>query len=207
MRRPWLGARLQAVDAGDRASLGLERPTGVLVVAVYDKGPAAEAGLRRGDVILAVDGQPVENPEAFGYRFTLKGIEGETNLTILRGGQRRHVPVKLVPPPETRPRDPSGSGRARRSRARPSSTSPRRSPTSCRSTSAATASSWPSSTSGSVAARVGFQKGDMILAINGQRVSRRPRDLERAILRGRGAAIWEITINRAGQTFTTVLAG
>ena len=71
--RPWLGARLQSVDGEIAASLGLARPSGVLITSVYDKGPATEAGLKRGDVILAVDGQAVDNPDVFGYRFTLKG--------------------------------------------------------------------------------------------------------------------------------------
>jgi S1-C subfamily serine protease len=56
----------------------------------------------------------------------------------------------------------------------------------------------------SVAARVGFQKGDQILAVNGQRISA-TKDLDR-LLRG-GANYWEITISRAGRTFTTVLPG
>src|ERR671920_534581 len=98
--RPWLGARLQPVDGEIATSLGLERPTGVLVTSVYDKGPAAEAGLKRGDAILAVDGQPVDNPDAFGYRFTLKGTQGQAPLTVLRGGRQSTIQVKLLPPPE-----------------------------------------------------------------------------------------------------------
>src|SRR5918997_1043537 len=104
--RPWLGARLQPVDGEIASSLGLERPTGVLVTSVYEKGPAAEAGLKRGDAILAVDGQPVDNPDAFGYRFTLKGTQGQTPLTVLRGGKQSTIQVKLLPPPEIPPRDP-----------------------------------------------------------------------------------------------------
>ena len=92
MVRPWLGARLQPVDGEIATSLGLERPTGVLVTSVYDKGPAAEAGLKRGDAILAVDGQPVDNPDSFGYRFTLKGTQGQTPLTVLRGGKQTDDP-------------------------------------------------------------------------------------------------------------------
>ena len=42
-------------------------------------------------MILAVDGQTVDDPEAFGYRFALKGLEGETQLTVLRGGKRQTV--------------------------------------------------------------------------------------------------------------------
>jgi Do/DeqQ family serine protease len=89
--RPWLGARLQPVDGDIANGLGLERPTGVLVTSVYDKGPAAEAGLKRGDAILSVDGQPVDNPDSFGYRFTLKGTQGQAPLTVLRGGKQTTI--------------------------------------------------------------------------------------------------------------------
>ncbi len=57
---------------------------------------------------------------------------------------------------------------------------------------------------GSVAQRVGFMKGDMVVAVNGARLAA-SRDLER-VVRG-GANLWEITINRGGKVFTTVLGG
>ena len=56
-------------------------------------------------MILSVDGQTVDDPEAFGYRYALKGISGTADLGILRGTKRQTIPVKLGPAPETRPRD------------------------------------------------------------------------------------------------------
>ncbi|MBM6596067.1 DegQ family serine endoprotease [Microvirga pudoricolor] len=204
VRRPWLGAQLQAIDGEIATSLGLERPMGVLVSSLYDNGPAAEAGLRRGDVILSVDGQAVDSPDAFGYRFALKGVEGRTNVTVLRGGKQVEVPVKLTSPPETRPREPL---RLRTRSPLSGSTIVNMSP--------AVADELQLEVSedgvvvadldeNGVAGRVGFQKGDQILAINGQRI-RATRDVERLIQRG--DAYWEITINRRGRTFTTVLGG
>jgi S1-C subfamily serine protease len=58
---------------------------------------------------------------------------------------------------------------------------------------------------GSVAQRVGFQKGDVILAINGERVAS-SKDLERMIARS-SRGMWQITINRGGQVITSVLGG
>ncbi|MFX7862324.1 hypothetical protein ABTK41_19790, partial [Acinetobacter baumannii] len=55
--------------------------------------------------ILTVDGQEVADPEAFGYRFALKGIQGQARFGILRGTTRQTASVKLAPAPETRPRD------------------------------------------------------------------------------------------------------
>ena len=204
VRRPWLGARLQTVDGEIATSLGLERPAGVLVTEVYDKGPAVEAGLRRGDVILGVDGQPVDNPESFGYRFTLKGIEGQTSLNILRGGQRLPVQVRLTPPPETRPREPL---RVRNRSPLAGATLVNISP--------AVADELQIDVSpdgvvvaeldeNATAARVGFQKGDQIVAINGQRLIT-TKDVDRAMRSG--GSYWEITINRGGRVFTTVLGG
>jgi Do/DeqQ family serine protease len=204
VRRPWLGARLQAVDGEIASGLGLARPTGVLVTDVYDKSPAMAAGIKRGDVILEVDGQPVDNPESFGYRFALKGIQGETALTVARTGQRVPVAVKLMTPPETRPRDPlKVHVRSPLTGATLVNMSP------------AVADELQIDVSqdgvvvaelddNAVAARVGFQKGDQIVAINGQRLSA-TRDVERAMRAG--GPYWEITINRGGNVFTTVLGG
>ena len=200
--RPWLGARLQPVDGEIASSLGLERPTGVLVTSVYEKGPAAEAGLKRGDAILAVDGQPVDNPDAFGYRFTLKGTQGQAPLTVLRGGKQTSLQVRLMPPPETPARDPV---RVRSRSLFTGATLVNMSPA------VADELQIELSDDGvviadlderSVAAGVGFQKGDQIVAINGDRLAS-TRDAERMIDKAGG--YWEITISRGGRVFTTVL--
>ncbi|KFG68241.1 Do family serine endopeptidase [Microvirga sp. BSC39] len=200
--RPWLGARLQPVDGDIASGLGLERPTGVLVTSVYDRGPAAEAGLRRGDAILEVDGQPVDNPDSFGYRFTLKGTQGQAPLTVLRSGKQSTIQVRLMPPPENPPRDPVRSrGRTPFTGATLVNMSP------------AVADELQIDVADdgvvvaeleerSVAASVGFEKGDQIVAINGERVAN-TRDADRLINRNGG--YWEITVSRGGRVFTTVL--
>jgi Do/DeqQ family serine protease len=204
VRRPWLGARLQAVNPEIAESVGLERPTGVLVAGIVEKGPADEAGIRRGDIILEVDGRVVDDPESFGYRFALKGTEGRTAVTVMRGGKKNTLQVRLITAPETRPREPV------RIRAR----SPLAGVTAVNlSPAVAEELSIDAGTEGvvlqevergSVASRVGFQPGDLILAINGERIAA-SRDLDRAMRDGRG--VWEITLNRGGRVFTTVLGG
>src|SRR6201991_5144961 len=62
VRRPWLGAKLQAVTAEIADGLGLKRPTGALVASITPKSPAARAGLKTGDLIVSVDAQPVDDP-------------------------------------------------------------------------------------------------------------------------------------------------
>jgi Do/DeqQ family serine protease len=200
--RPWLGARLQPVDGDIANGLGLERPTGVLVTSVYDKGPAAEAGLKRGDAILSVDGQPVDNPDSFGYRFTLKGTQGQAPLTVLRGGKQTTIQVKLMPPPENPSREPV-RGRARTPFA--GATLVNMSPAVADELQIEIADDGvvvADLDERSVAANVGFEKGDQIVAINGERLAS-TKDAERAIDRNSG--YWEITVSRGGRVFTTVL--
>ena len=60
--RGYLGMQLaQAFEPADALKLGLNRATGALVETVYPDTPAAAAGLRSGDVVLAVDGTPIRN--------------------------------------------------------------------------------------------------------------------------------------------------
>ena len=200
--RPWLGARLQPVDGDIASGLGLERPTGVLVTAVYDRGPAAEAGLKRGDAILAVDGQPVDNPDSFGYRFTLKGTQGQAPLTVLRGGKQTTIPVKLAPPPENPPREPV-RGRTRTPFA--GATLVNMSPAVADELQIDIADDGvviADLEDRSVAASVGFEKGDQIVAINGERLAS-TKDADR--MTNRNGGYWEITVSRGGRVFTTVL--
>ena len=104
VRRPWLGAKLQAVTHDIAEGLGLKRPTGALVANVFRDGPAAQAGLKPGDLITAVDGQPIEDVKAFDYRFATKPLGGTAKLDLLRGGRTTAVTVALRTAPD-RPRD------------------------------------------------------------------------------------------------------
>lgn len=204
VKRPYFGARLQVVTSDIAESIGLDRPTGALVASISDGGPAAQAGLKHGDVILAVDSQAIDDPEGFGYRFATKPIGGTTELSVLRGKEKLSLKVKLAAAPETKPRDPVKlSTRTPLGGATAVNLSP----------AVAEELSLEPSNDGvvlsdipddSTAAQVGFRKGDIIVAINGETI-KTSRDLER-VLRDR-ARYWELTINRGGQVFSTVLGG
>ena len=105
VRRPWLGATLQGITRDLAESLALERPAGALVTAVQERGPAAEAGLKRGDIIASIDGQPIDDPEGLGYRLGTKAVGGSAALGVARGGKPVTLTVRLVSAPETPPRD------------------------------------------------------------------------------------------------------
>ena len=204
VRRPWFGARLQVLTADVADGLGLDRPAGSVVASVVEKGPAAEGGLKRSDVILAVDGVAVDDPESFGYRFATRPLGGVTSLTVLRGGKRIVVPIKLSPAPETRPREPvTLSGRSPLS----GLTVMNLSPALAEELSVETGNEGVivgAIEEGSPSARVGFQKGDLILAINGERIAT-SRELESATRERKRA--WEVTISRGGKTVTSVFGG
>ena len=64
----WIGADGQQVTADIAHSLGISVPNGVLLRSVYPGGPAANAGLKTGDVIFSIDGQPVNDMQSLNYR-------------------------------------------------------------------------------------------------------------------------------------------
>ncbi len=103
--RPWLGASGQAVTAEMAGSLKLDRPVGVLVNDVRPGGPAAEAGLRIGDIITDVNGRAVDDPEALRYRIGTQPVAATVRIGLVRDGQASTVEVRLAPPPDSPPRD------------------------------------------------------------------------------------------------------
>src|SRR5207244_4461986 len=85
-------------------SLSLKRPSGALVASITPTSPATRGGLRVSDLIVSIDGQPVEDPNAFDYRFATKALGGSAKLGIMRGGREQTLTVALEPAPEV-PRD------------------------------------------------------------------------------------------------------
>jgi Do/DeqQ family serine protease len=203
VRRPWLGASLGEVTQDIASAVGLDRATGVLVANVNEGGPAAQGGLRGGDIILAVDGKEVLDPNAFSYRFTTKGISGEVTLEVLRGGTRRKLSVPLMVAPEDPPRDTKDlSGNNPFAGAKVSNLSP-----------AVADELSVADTKGvvvveteaySIARRIGIQAGDIIAEVNGQKVES-TKDLEKLV--SKPARVWRMTIQRGGQTIRTAIAG
>ena len=98
--RPWLGASGQGVTADIAASLGMPHPEGVLLKEVVPGSPAAQAGLRIGDVVLAVEGHDVEDPEGLRFRIATLPLNAPARLSLWRTGQVRVVSATVAAPPE-----------------------------------------------------------------------------------------------------------
>jgi len=105
VRRPWLGAKLQKITPEISESLGLKRPRGALVKLVHPKGPAAVAGLKRGDVVIGVDGKQIAHPQELHYRLATKPIGRFVDLKVISSGRERQANLKLQLPPEDPPRN------------------------------------------------------------------------------------------------------
>ncbi len=85
---PYLGADFEDVTQQIADALGMDRPTGALVSSVAPDSPAAKAGIKAGDVVLAIDGEEVAAPGALEYRIATQPIGTEVKLTLLRAGKQ-----------------------------------------------------------------------------------------------------------------------
>ncbi|HEV2676219.1 MAG TPA: trypsin-like peptidase domain-containing protein [Aliidongia sp.] len=102
--RPWLGATGHTVTAGTARRLGLSHPSGMQIENIVPLGPAAEAGIQPGDVILSIDGKPVADEDGLRFRFATLPVGATAKLGIWRGGEALDLDIRLLAPPETPPR-------------------------------------------------------------------------------------------------------
>ncbi len=99
INRPWLGASGQTVTGDLASTLGLDRPTGVLLNKLHPGGPADKAGIDVGDVILRIDGFEVNDMQSARYRLATLEVGGQADVIIVRGGKERKVGLTLKAPP------------------------------------------------------------------------------------------------------------
>jgi Do/DeqQ family serine protease len=203
VKRPWLGARLQAVTPEIAETIGLKAPAGALVASVTPGSPAARAGLKLSDLIVSIDGQPVEDPNAFDYRFATRPLGGTSQIEVQRNGR----PVKLTVALETAPdtgRDeitittPSPFQGAKVANISPALADE------LHLDSGAEGVVVTALTDDGMAANVGFRKGDIILVVNNKKIARTV-DLERAVKEA--GRLWRITLIRGGQQIQVMLGG
>ncbi|MEP2784794.1 MAG: trypsin-like peptidase domain-containing protein [Pseudoruegeria sp.] len=192
--RPWAGLTGQAVDGDLAEGLGQIIPEGIIISEVHPASPFVEAGLLPGDVILTVDGLPVNSPPEMIYRMSVDGIGSKSEIVVLRKGERIELSVPLIAAPDSPARDEKVLSRREILEGlnivnlNPSVEEELRLPSGV--TGVAVMDSGP------IAYRIGLRRGDIVLSVNGATVEQ-TRDLGPA-LRDAGRRI-SIEVLRAGQ--------
>ncbi|MDN5918104.1 MAG: trypsin-like peptidase domain-containing protein [Pseudonocardia sp.] len=92
---PYLGVTLARLTPEIRRSLGVSAESGVLVVDVAAGGPAAAAGVRRGDVIVALGDRPVGSVEGLIGALRETEPEQRSSIGVLRDGRRIDSPITI----------------------------------------------------------------------------------------------------------------
>ncbi|MFC0243510.1 DegQ family serine endoprotease [Rhodopseudomonas telluris] len=203
VKRPWLGARLQAVTPEIAETLGLKRPSGALVASVSKGSPSEKAGLKVSDLIISIDGFPVDDPNAFDYRFATRPLGGSASIEVQRGAKPVKLSIPLEVAPDTGRDEIVLTARSPFQGAKIANISP----------ALADDLRLDPSVEGVVvtdladdapAAGVGFQKGDIIVSVNNKRIAKTS-DLER--ITNESARLWRITLVRGGQQINVTLGG
>jgi Do/DeqQ family serine protease len=199
----WIGATGQPVTNAIAESLGLPRPRGVLIKEVYPGGPLADAGVKSGEVVLAVDGAEVDDMQALNYRIATHRPGDKVKVEIGSGKTTRIVTVALALPPENPPRDVTViGGRNPLTGAKVENLSPAAAldlQIDLLAKGVAIVSADPNSYSGNY----GFQPGDIVRSVNGVRIERVD-DLRRALS---ATNRWNLVIERGNRRLTLSVSG
>ncbi|WP_411035081.1 Do family serine endopeptidase [Shinella sp. BYT-45] len=93
--RGWLGVQIQPVTRDIADSLGLADAAGALVVEPQADSPGAKAGIRKGDVITALDGEPVKTPRELARRVADIAPGTKVDVSVWRDGKSESVQVEI----------------------------------------------------------------------------------------------------------------
>jgi serine protease Do len=98
--RGFIGVQMQPVTKEIAEAIGLKEPKGALVAEAIKDGPAAKAGVRTGDTIVAVDGQPVREARDLSRRIASVAPGKSVSLTLYRDGKERNVTLEVASQPK-----------------------------------------------------------------------------------------------------------
>ena len=98
--RGWLGVQIQEVTPEIASSLGMSKVNGALVAAVTPDSPAAKAGIKQGDVITGVNGQPVERLKDLTLTVANQQAGSKVSLDVLRNGKTETLQAAIAPMPK-----------------------------------------------------------------------------------------------------------
>jgi serine protease Do len=199
---PWVGLEGQPVSSDIANSLNMPRPEGLLISSVNADGPAAKAGIKVGDVLLNINNHDVEDMPSLRSRLAAMKEGAPADFSLFRAGETLHVSVTPIAPPETPARDLTElKGRQPLMGA----TVENISPAVIEETGISNTASGVIITAvaaGSTAAQVGFQPGDLVLAVNNNKVAS-VHQLVNAL--AAPAPSWHVVIQRGGQTINLTI--
>ena len=95
IERGWLGVQIQPVTEDIAEALGLSEANGALITEPQDNSPASRAGLRSGDVAIAVDGETVESPRELARMIADIDPGEKADITVWRGGEAVTLSVEI----------------------------------------------------------------------------------------------------------------
>jgi serine protease Do len=198
-----IGVTIQEVTADLADSFGLSKPRGALVSSVESKSPAAAAGIRAGDVVLAVDGHPIDQYGELSSRISAMRPGSEATLTLWRNRQDRTVRVRVIELKEPETAEAGGA------RPAPAARKPNQLGLTVRPL--APQEKAEARTSGSLlvegvsgaAAVAGVQPGDIILGVDGRRITTMG-ELESAAKVARKKSIALLIQRQAAQLFLPI---
>src|SRR6188508_442765 len=96
LRKQEIGMSLQTITPILASSLKLSKDFGVIVSDVWPGGPAEAAGLKEGDILVSVDGQPADNLPTVAYNFRLRDSTEKVQLVVQRGTEQKALSVAPV---------------------------------------------------------------------------------------------------------------
>ena len=96
VHRGEIGIRAQTITPTLAAGLGLARDWGVILGDVESDGPAAEAGLKIADIVLALNGKTMENARQLEVDLYRKPLGEKVAIDVLRGSQKLSFDVEVI---------------------------------------------------------------------------------------------------------------
>jgi len=199
--RPWLGVTGEALSAEIAESLGFAKPGGVVVKELFPGGPADKAGLKPGDVLLAINGRDVQDPQGMAFRLATLPIGDAAKMTVVRKGEQLELPVELTPAPrQPEPDETWLEGEQPLTGARVANLSPALGEE-------LSVSGWKGVVivavkRGSFARNLGLRPGDLVVRVNGANIENV--DQLRTLMSAEQDK-WELTVERDGKVKTVAV--
>ncbi|HEV2604404.1 MAG TPA: trypsin-like peptidase domain-containing protein [Microvirga sp.] len=98
--RGFIGVQMQPVTKEIAEAIGLKEPRGALVASAVADGPAAKAGIRTGDTIVAVEGETIKEARDLSRKIANVAPGKQVSLTVYRDGKERTVSIEVARQPK-----------------------------------------------------------------------------------------------------------